>query len=197
MPPGERLSLCPSHPCAPFPPPSPCRRLAELVTTGLSTFSRTSLQLAPSHLASVFISDLMGFFTFLFFRETFYSSASLFLVLPLLSHQPCEGFTGLPCLLFAPRFTQTLNSFVWAWPGLLFFWLVFFWHISSFSEQHLFLVVLRLFQWEWHHVLHSKALSLCLIPRHFNPVCNLKCLLITASPKICWFRCLVLMWEHN
>lgn len=223
---GKDLPLWPSHPCAPCSPPGPCSRFAELFTTGLSTFVRRVLKPAPSPLASLFVSDLLCFFSFpVLLAGLLLFSINPFLVLPVLSHQLCGGFTGLPYLLFAPCFTEALNqacfySLQEAWRPLAFWttplrglglaWFFsFLTHFLIFTqslvlklnnhmldlfsllfltvklkpsgitaglelspmccaradpEKHLLLVVLRLLLGGWHHVLHSKVLSLYLVP---------------------------------
>lgn len=62
----------------------------------------------------------MYFFSFLVLQGDLLLLSITLPVLPLLSHQLCEGFIGLPYLPFAPHFTLIVIFFPWDWCGLLF-----------------------------------------------------------------------------
>lgn len=111
---GSRAKTCllwPSHPCAPCSPSGPCSRFAELFTTGLSTFGRTILKPAPSPLASLFVSDLLCFFSFpALLADLLLLSIDLFSCLPCSFPSALWRFYEIALLPFAPYFAEALNT---------------------------------------------------------------------------------------
>lgn len=111
---GPQAKTCllwPSHPYAPCLPPDACSRFAELFTTGLSTFGRTVLKPSPSPLASLFISDLLRFFSFpALLADLLLLSINLFSCFPCSFPSAVWRFYEIALLLFAPYFTEALNT---------------------------------------------------------------------------------------